>query len=78
MTLLSDKILDKAWKEWNEIRKSNYYDMPYSRVARRAYMAQLFENWLFTEGATVQRINKKCYLQFSNEEDAVIFRLKYS
>jgi hypothetical protein len=79
MITLPDELLNKVWQSWNI--QNNFevvYQSQYNRVARRGYNAQKFENWLFTQGAIVQRINKKCYLQFTDPEEALVFRLKYA
>ena len=79
MITLPETLLDKIWVEWH-IRTFTdiLYHTRYNRVSRRGYNAQKFENWLFAQGAIVQRINKRCYLQFTDEEEALVFRLRYS
>jgi Fe-S cluster biosynthesis and repair protein YggX len=79
-TQLPESVLDKAWAEWNTkySAMNKVYSSNYARVARRTPFAQQFEMMLFKEGAVVQRANKKCYLQFTDLEDALIFRLKYA
>ena len=79
MITLSEEFLNKVWADWhNNNFTGNVYNTQYGRVSRRGFIAQKFENWLFKEGAMVQRINKKCYLQFTDPEEALVFRLKYS
>jgi hypothetical protein len=79
MIVLPDTLLDNVWKQWCAENKISgwVYTPTYDRVSRRGYISDRFEKWLFVQGATVQRINKKCYIQFSDEEDAVAFRLRY-
>lgn len=76
MITLGEDVLDRAWAAWNIKYSANTFT-PYSRVSRRSPFAQQFEMLLFKEGAIVQRINKKCYLQFTDPEEALMFRLRY-
>lgn len=79
MITLGEDVLDRAWAAWNiKYSAITIYYKSYARVSRRSPFAQQFEMSLFKEGAVVQRINKKCYLQFSDPEDALVFRLKYT
>ena len=77
MTRLPDTMLNRLWQSWNTFRKYEFYNNDYARVSRRSSIAQEFENWIFAQGGVVQRANKKCYIEFSDEQDAIIFRLKY-
>jgi hypothetical protein len=78
MIILGEDVLDRAWAAWNiKYSATNVYQGCYARVSRRSPFAQQFEMLLFKEGAMVQRINKKCYLQFTDPEEALMFRLKY-
>ena len=80
MINLPDALLDKLWAQWHMFNghSNPYFTTNYARVSRRSGDAQQFENWIFAQGGVVQRINKKCYIQFSDEEEALVFRLKYS
>ena len=78
MITLPPELLNKIWQEWHiENGISAPYASQYNRVSRRSFNAQEFENWLFKQGAVVQRANKKCYLQFTDKEEALVFRLRY-
>ena len=79
MITLGEDVLDRAWAAWNiKYSATTIYHSSYSRVSRRNPFAQQFETLLFKEGAMVQRINKKCYLQFTDPEEALMFRLRYA
>ena len=80
MITLPEEFLNRVWNTWNiQLNDTEVpYQTQYNRVSRRGFTAQKFENWLFPQGAMVQRINKKCYLQFTDAEEALYFRLKYS
>ena len=79
MITLPEAFLDNVWARWHISNfAGNVYNIHYNRVARRGFIAQKFETWLFQQGAIVQRINKKCYLQFTDPEEALVFRLRYS
>ena len=83
MITLPDTLLDKLWNTYADKTLSNPYSRrmcpkSYSGVLRRSSFALRFEELLFAEGAVVRRVNKKCYLQFTDENDALVFRLKYS
>jgi hypothetical protein len=79
ITLSDNTFLNRVWVSWNiQNNYNNVYTNQYERVSRRGFNAQMFETWLFQQGAIVQRSNKKCYLQFVDEEEALVFRLKYT
>jgi hypothetical protein len=79
MIQLGEDVLNRAWKEWNiKYSATQLYNTSYARVSRRIPFAQQFETMLFKEGAIIQRINKKCYLQFTDPEEALMFRLRYA
>jgi len=81
MITLDDAFLNRVWclyldKKIRDPYERQYIQRSYCRVARRSGLALRFEELLFNEGAVIQRINKKCYLQFSDSEDALLFKLK--
>ena len=80
MITLGEDVLNRAWSAWNIGCGliPPYYTSSYARVSRRSSDALRFETELFKEGAMVQRINKKCYLQFTDHEEALMFRLRYA
>jgi hypothetical protein len=81
MITLADSLLSRVWKDWciEHAGEAAYnYNKSYNKVSRRTRVAESFEQWLFPQGAIVQRINKKCYLQFTDPEEALIFRLRYA
>jgi hypothetical protein len=78
MTTLDEKFLNKVWTQWNINRLAEMpYTQMYNRVARRGSIPQKFETWLFTEGAIVCRLNKKCFLHFTDSETALAFKLRH-
>jgi hypothetical protein len=86
---LSEEFTDKAWVAF--LTKKGYLDASPARTARTRYFAKQyrntskksdasrkFETWMFVEhGAVIRRIHKKCYLEFSFEEQATLFALKW-
>jgi hypothetical protein len=79
ITQLSESALNKVWFDWNmKMSADNAFISSYSRVSRRSSSAQQFENYLYSHGALVQRINKKCYLHFNDPIDAMAFKLKHA
>lgn len=78
MTRLPDTLLNRLWQSWCIHTNMQYCQKDYASVSRRSGTAQAFENWIFTQGGVVQRANKKCYIEFSDEQDAIIFRLKHA
>jgi hypothetical protein len=80
---LEPEFLNKVWCNYIEIKlngKDRYYYQPndYARVGRRGHMSQEFELWLWEHGATVRQISGKCYLEFVDAENAMMFRLRFS
>ena len=72
--------LDKIWVNWLTTRESGihaYRDQHYINVPRRTPMPQLFESWLYSQGAIVVQKNHKRFIDFISEEDAIVFKLKY-
>ena len=82
MTELPEEYVDSAWLKFLESRTTpegrRYYGKHYRNVARRSNLSQSFENWLFTEGAIVRRSYKHCHLEFSFDEQATLFALKWA
>ena len=79
ITVSDNNYLNNVWKQWLDanLDHSSQLNHNYSRVARRIPVAQKFEDWLWVQGASIIRDNRKCYLQFTNEEDAIIFKLRH-
>ena len=77
--IIDQGLLDKVWRNWctHQLYASMYSHQPnYARVPRRTSLAQRFELWLWHEGASIARKNKKCYLEFHTEDDATAFILR--
>lgn len=77
---IDSTVLNNLWTQWCVSHGINPMQrrLDYSRVSKRNLMLKEFEEWLYTEGATVARADKKCYLQFVDAEQATLFRLKYA
>ena len=81
--IVDQGLLNKVWFRWTDDTYSAstselYYSRDYARVSRRSAAAQQFELWLWAEGASIRRENKKCYLEFHTEDDATAFVLRNS
>lgn len=83
--IVDQGILNKVWCRWRESEfgnsnpfGGNFYTKDYAHVARKTKNAQDFELWLWAEGAAIKRENKKCYLEFFDETDAMAFVLRNS
>lgn len=81
MTVLGPDILNSIWIKWYrtayKIQRISVIDNDYSHVPRAAHHAQIFEKWLWKQGAEIRRKNKKCYLHFFDEQNATFFMLKW-
>lgn len=80
--IVDQGLLNKVWHKWliatyNDPTTINYHTIDYARVARRVPAAQKFELWLWAEGASIKRENKKCYLEFFDDTDAAAFALRH-
>ena len=80
ITVSDNNYLNEIWKRWciARVGQKHYLNKDYSRIARRIQVAQSFEDWLWAQGGSIIRNNHKCYLQFVDEEDALVFRLTHS
>lgn len=77
---LDSTVLNHVWIKWCRAAgiDPRMYEKDYSRVSKRSPASKKFEDWLYVEGATVARANKKSYLQFVDAIQATAFRLKYA
>lgn len=78
--ILGTDVLNKVWAKWyvKETKGKGYTPIPEYRPPKFRNSQQVkFDWWLFEQGATVIRENKKYYLQFNRTEEATIFLLKY-
>lgn len=83
MVRLEPEFLDKVWHYWvtdkvHEEIRSIYLRRTYQYVSRKDTRSQRFETWLFDQGASVRQHNHVRYLEFADEELALIFVLKHS
>ena len=83
MIRLEPEFLDTIWHNWitdkvHEEIRSIYLRRTYQYVSRKDVRSQRFETWLFDQGASVKQHNHKRYLEFTDEELAIIFILKHS
>ena len=80
--IVDQGLLDKVWSKWLTSKGSSprtlYLSRTYTNISRNIPIAKQFEDWLWQEGAMIKRENKKCYLQFFNDDDATMFVLRNS
>jgi len=62
-----------------EVLKVDYEESPLRYFTGNTNYGQhkLFKDWLFSQNIMIQRENRKDYLVFFNEEDAVMFMLRW-
>ena len=82
-TYLESDVLDRVWWRWLETAGPTQYEMSYlkvsyNRVPRRINKVQRFEQWLFMQGGEVRQISGKRYVQFTDEQEAMLFALKWA
>lgn len=71
-------FLEKVWREWNKRNtRSNYYITSFKSVSRSSSTVIRFENWLWERGAQVKQENHRRYIEFVDEEKAVMFGLEF-
>jgi hypothetical protein len=82
ITYLPPEVFNKVWVNFLEANVSQK-DMAAYRWARKKYspgnrdpMSKKFEQWLFDQGSVVRRRNKQFYLEFIDEDAAVMFALR--
>ena len=90
LTTLSSDILNQLWWKWLEweqqrlgnLTESEQYQLnrriAYNERVRENNKADRFEKWLFQQGAEVRKRQGKKYLEFADEQQAMVFALKYS
>lgn len=76
MTRLSPDQLNAAWQHFSEVREWARPEHDYSRVNRR-YTGKGFEEWLFSLGGFIIQDHGKLYLDFTDDQQASYFILKY-
>lgn len=72
---LGAEITDKAWHYWNR-HNPGVYESYYRYVSRKSTNAKRFEDFLWEHGAIIRQVNYKRCLEFTDEHDALAFRLK--
>lgn len=80
--IISTEVLDKIWNNWLSTQPLTNYERqwvlgrPFGGVeSRRSNKKVKFENWLFSRGGSIRRINKKFYIEFSDPAQATYFML---
>jgi hypothetical protein len=84
-TTLNEVTLDSVWTKWyTTIYEASYDTSNYSQfyksykfVSRRCNAGKEFEEWLWGKGATVRQCDGHMELEFSNEQDALMFTLEF-
>ncbi len=82
--LIAPDILDKVWNDWLEQQSLTAHERswvlgrPFGAGSRRMNKRQRFEDWLFSQGATIKRINKQFYIEFTDPKQASFFLLRWS
>ena len=73
------KTLDNVWQNWNcQVGPPNQvFQTYYTDVLRSSQRAHRFEDWLYEHGAFVIQKNHKRFIRFHNEEDAIMFLLRW-
>lgn len=80
MQILDNDILEKSWGKWVISQKKDLIDrrngMPLAfRYCTKWDVMEEFEDWLFEHGGRIRQINKKKYIEFVCDEDALAFLL---
>lgn len=80
---LDPDFLNKVWSNYVNNKtdgKVKFYYQPsdYARVSRRGNLSQEFESWLWEQGASIRRIEGKCYIEFVDSTSAIMFSLRWS
>lgn len=82
--IVNTDILNKIWNEWLQQQELTNYERswvlgrPFGFVSRRSNKQTRFEDWVFSQGGTIRRINKKFYIEFTDTNNAAFFILRYS
>lgn len=82
--LVSTEILDKIWNQWLDQQELTKYERlyvlgrPYDSTVQRSNKVDRFQIWLFNQGGSIRRINKKFYIEFSDPSQASFFLLRHS
>ncbi len=77
-------VLDRVWNEWLQKQELTVHEQtwalgrPYGVTSRRSNKHARFEDWLFSQGGTIRRINKQFYIEFTDASRAAFFILRYS
>ena len=77
MIRLESEFLDKVWAKWLEDKADTQWTRRrYKNISRREKRSQQFETWLYKQGAAVKQHNGNRYIEFYDEDLALMFVLK--
>lgn len=82
--IINTDILDKVWNGWLQQQVLTNHEQawtlgrPYGVNSRRSNKHARFDDWLFSQGGTIRRINKQFYIEFTDASRAAFFILRYS
>lgn len=82
--IISTEILNKIWNEWLETQQLTGYERtytlgrPFGSSSHRSNKRRKFEDWLFIEGGSIRRVNKKFHIEFTDPSKASYFLLRYT
>lgn len=75
----SPDLITKLWREYLAVHEANstkFVPYRYEQVSRRSFQARKFEDMLFVQyGATVRQINGQRFLEFADQNQALMFAL---
>lgn len=82
--ILPTETLDRIWNDWlkqqelTQFERSYMLDRPYGYGSRRSNKKEKFDLWMFNEGGSIRRVNKKFQLEFTQQDRAILFILRYT
>lgn len=74
-------ILDRVWFNYNyEVKGRTYvrYGRTYQRLQRSTRICQEFELWIWEQGGQIVQEDHQRYVQFNDEERAILFQLRWA
>ncbi len=82
--ILPTEILNTIWNEWLSQQRLNQYERqwivgkPYGWPGASTNKKKRFDLWMFSQGGSIRRANKKIHIEFTDPAIASFFILRYS
>lgn len=79
--LVSTEVLNRVWNEWLSQQQLTNHERIYTLgrpfgSTSPTNKVKRFDDWIFEQGGSIRRVNKKFYIEFTDPNKASWFVLK--